>query len=72
MSMWIEKYRKCKKDYSWYPTTYICENSKYLKSIAYDSKTVCEETMNATNSVSTNFYSKKARDNIAILSAWCF
>ena len=25
---------KCKKDYSWNPSTGICENSKYLKSIA--------------------------------------
>ena len=27
-------YRKCKKDYSWNPSTFICENDKYLKSIA--------------------------------------
>ena len=27
-------YRSCKKDYSWNPNTYTCENSKYLKSIA--------------------------------------
>ena len=25
---------KCRKDYSWNPSTCICENSKYLKSIA--------------------------------------
>ena len=27
-------YRECKKDYSWNPSTYICDNSKCLKSIA--------------------------------------
>ena len=29
-----KSYGTCKKDYSWNPRTYICENSKYLKSIA--------------------------------------
>ena len=32
-----KNYRKCKEDYSWYTSTVICENSKYLKSIAYTS-----------------------------------
>ena len=27
-------YHKCEKDYSWNPSSWICENSKYLKSIA--------------------------------------
>ena len=29
-----KNYLKCKKDYSRNPSTCICENSKYLKSIA--------------------------------------
>ena len=32
-----------KKDYSWNPSTFICENSKYLKSIADTSMTEYEE-----------------------------
>ena len=28
-----KNYRMCKKDYSWNPTTCICENSKCLKNI---------------------------------------
>ena len=32
-----------KKDYSWNPSTYICENSKYLKSIADTSVTEYDE-----------------------------
>ena len=27
-----KSYHKCEKDYSWNPSTCICENSKYLKS----------------------------------------
>ena len=30
-------YSTCKKDYNWNPSTCICENSKYLKSITDDS-----------------------------------
>ena len=29
-----KNYCKCKKDYIWNPSPSICENSKYLKSIA--------------------------------------
>ena len=32
-------YCKCKKAYSWNPSAYICDNSKYLKSIADTSAT---------------------------------
>ena len=34
---------ECKKDYNWVPRTYICENSKYLKSVAGTSVTDCDE-----------------------------
>ena len=34
-----KNYRKCKKDFSWNPSTCICDNSKYLKSIADSSVT---------------------------------
>ena len=35
-------YRTCKKDYNWNPSTCICENSKYLKSIADSSVIECD------------------------------
>ena len=56
-----EKYCEYKKDYSWNSSTYICENSKYFKSIAYDSKIVYELIINATESASTNFDNKIVR-----------
>ena len=40
----------CKKDYSWNPSTCICENSKYLKII---SMTGCDEIIIVMNNVST-------------------
>ena len=67
-----------KKDYSWNPSTCICENSKYLKSIADTSVIECEEIItvmdtvstktintivsNVTSTVSINCHSKKVRD----------
>ena len=41
-----KNYCKCKKGHSWNPSTCICENSKYLKSIADTSVTECAETHN--------------------------
>ena len=46
-------YHKCKKDYSWNPSRCICENSKYLKSIADTSATDCDETIIVIDNVST-------------------
>ena len=37
-----KNYPKCQKDYSWNPSTCICENSKYLKSIADNTEIVCD------------------------------
>ena len=48
-----KNYRTCKKDYIWNPSTCICEDGKYLKSIVDDS-IVCDEVINATDIVSTN------------------
>ena len=45
---------RVKKDYSWNPSTYIGENSKYLKGIDDTLVIVCDEIINATDSVSTN------------------
>ena len=38
-----KNYRKCKENYNWNPSKCICENSKYLKSIANTKVTECDE-----------------------------
>ena len=38
-----KNYRTCKKDYSWNPSTCICENGNCLKSIVDDSVIACDE-----------------------------
>ena len=66
------------KNYSWNPSTCICENSKYLKSVADTSVSECDEIVIAidnsrtkkTNTIATvvtgtaliNCQSKKIRD----------
>ena len=40
-----KNYRTCKKDYSWNPSTCICEIGKYLESNVDDSKIACEKIM---------------------------
>ena len=64
-----KKYQKCKETYSSNSSTCIWEKSKYLKSVADDSKIVCDEIINVADNVSTNvlstvsvnFYNKKVR-----------
>ena len=73
----------CKKDYLWNPSTYICEHSKYLKSITDTSMAKCDEIIIIMNIVSTkkgkvtsnasiNCHSKNVRDffilHIALLA----
>ena len=48
-----KKYCKCKKDYSWNPSTGACKNGKYLDSIASNSVLVCDETIYIIDIVST-------------------
>ena len=56
------KYRACKKNYSWNPSTCICENSKYLKHIVADSVIACDKVIyvmdivpiNMTSTIPTN------------------
>ena len=73
-----KNYFKCKKDYSCNLSTCICDNSKYLKSIADTSATDCDEliivmdisstkktntiTTNVLSTASTNCRIKKVRD----------
>ena len=42
-----------KKDYSWNPSTCICESSKYVKIISDHSKCSCEEIISVMDIVST-------------------
>ena len=55
-----KNYHKRKKDYSWNPSTCICESSKYLKSIADTSVIECDENITVMDIVST-----KMTNNIA-------
>ena len=43
-----------KKDYSWNRSTCICENGKYLKSVAHTLLIVCDEMLYVMDIVSTN------------------
>ena len=43
-----------KTDYSWNPSTFICENSKQLKNIANDSVIAYDEIIYVMNTVPTN------------------
>ena len=72
-----KNYLARKKDYSWNPSTCICVNSKYLKSITNTSVTECHEiiivmnnvsirrtiTTNVTSIASINCHSTKVRDS---------
>ena len=69
-----KNYHKCKKDYSWNPSTCTFENSNDLKSIDDTSVMDCDEIILVMDTLSTkientiainitkNFHSKKVRD----------
>ena len=48
-----KNYHKYEKDYSWNPSTCICEKRKHLKSVADISVTRCDEIVIATDNLST-------------------
>ena len=48
-----KNYLKCKKDFSWNPSTSISENDKYLKSILDTSVITCNEILYVMDIVST-------------------
>ena len=50
--MWEKKRFKCEKDYSWNPSTYICENNKDLKSPADTAVAECDKIVVAINNLS--------------------
>ena len=65
-----KNYRTCKKDYSWNPSTCICENGNCLKSIVDDSVSRAMKldmfivSTNVTSTVSINCHNKKVRYKI--------
>ena len=63
-----KNYCKCKEYYSWNPITFICENSKCLKSIADNSVTKCDEiiiVMDIVSTKKTNTITTKKTNTIA-------
>ena len=50
-----KEHHVCDEDYIWNPDTCSCKNGKYLASIIDDSVIMCDEIINATKSVPTNF-----------------
>ena len=68
------RYNKCKKDFSQNPSRCICENSKYLKSIAATSVTDCDEIVIFMDIVSikkTNTMATKKRNVTSTTSINC-
>ena len=53
--------RKCKKSYSWNPSTCICENSRFLRSIADTSVTDCDKIIIVIDTIETKktYYTNK-------------
>ena len=49
------KHHICEKDYIWNPATCNCENEKYLASIIDDSVITCDEIIEETKTIPTNF-----------------
>ena len=53
-----EKLHVCDKDYVWNPATCSYEDRKYLASIMDNSAITCDEIMEETRTVPTNFNEK--------------
>ena len=51
-----KNYRTWKKDYSWNPSTCICENSKYLKSTSVIERDEIISIMNIISTKKTKIY----------------
>ena len=62
-----KKYCTCKKDYCLNPSMSICENYKYLKSIADTSVITCDEIISVMDIVSTKMTDTMAT-NVSINS----
>ena len=66
-----KNYRTCKKDNSWNPGTSVCDNGKYLKSTADDSKVVCDEIIYIMDIVSINMANTMAKYATSTVSINC-
>ena len=53
-----KKHHICQKDYIWNPATCSCENEKYLASIIDELVITCDEIMEETKTIPTNFHEK--------------
>ena len=49
----------CDKGYIWNPTTCSCKNGKYLPNIIDDSVITCDDIIEETKTIPTNFNEKK-------------
>ena len=58
-----KKHCACEKDYIWYLVTCSCETGKYLASVIYDSVITCDEIIEETKRVTTNFNEKSSLQN---------
>ena len=54
----LKEHHVCKKDYIWSPATCSCKNDKYLASTIDDSVIMCDEIIEETKTVKTNFNEK--------------
>ena len=64
--MRVQKHHICEKDYIWNPATCSCKNIKYLASIIDNSVIMCDEIIEETKTVPTNFNEKKSPNIISI------
>ena len=55
----LREQHECKKNYILNPIVRTCENDKYLGSIIGDSIIMCEEIIEETRTIPTNFNEKK-------------
>ena len=55
----LEIHPVCQKDYTRNPTTWCGENGNYLASINDDSVIMCDEVIEETKTISTNFNEKR-------------
>ena len=53
-----KKHNVHEKDYTWNPAIYSCENGKYSASITDDSVITCDEIIQKTKTIPTNFNEK--------------
>ena len=67
-----KNYHKYEKDYSWNPSTCICEKRKHLKSVDDTSVTRCDEIVIITDNLSTKKTNTIATDVTNTASINCY